>query len=86
MITLITHICLYGKLHLNVPINEVELSKRSSIGSFVSSGSDSDEEEAGNVPQYTHPELKKSQLHFSKLDNIEPLLSQSKDILRITLW
>ena len=42
------------KLHLNVPINEVELSKRSSIGSFVSSGSDSDEEEAGNVPQYTH--------------------------------
>ena len=35
------------KLHLNVPINEVELSKRSSIGSFVSSGSDSDEEEAG---------------------------------------
>ena len=45
------------KLHLNVPINEVELSKRSSIGSFVS-GSDSDEEEAGNVPQYTHPELK----------------------------
>lgn len=78
------HIPAMEKLHLNVPINEVELSKRSSIGSFVSSGSDSDEEEAGNVPQYTHPELKKSQLHFSKLDNIEPLLSPIKRIFYVS--
>lgn len=33
----------------------------------------SSEEELGNVPLYTHPELKKSQLHFSKNENIEPL-------------
>lgn len=33
----------------------------------------SSEEELGNVPLYTHPELKKSQLHFSKNENLEPL-------------
>ncbi|RCK65313.1 hypothetical protein Cantr_01440 [Candida viswanathii] len=66
--------------YVHVPINEVELSKRSSYGSFVSS----DEEESGNVPQYTHPELKKSQLHFSKLDNIEPLLSPIKRIFYVS--
>ncbi|KAF6069065.1 hypothetical protein FOB64_001787 [Candida albicans] len=44
----------------------------------------SDEEEAGNVPQYTHPELKKSQLHFSKSDNIEPLLSPIKRIFYVS--
>lgn len=33
----------------------------------------SSEEELGNVPLYTHPELKKSQLHFIKDDKIEPL-------------
>ncbi|RKP31784.1 UPF0052-domain-containing protein [Metschnikowia bicuspidata] len=31
------------------------------------------EDELGNVPLYTHPELKKSQLHFVKPDHIEPL-------------
>lgn len=32
------------------------------------------DEETGNVPFYTHPDLKKSQLHFNKSENIEPLL------------
>ncbi|EMG47314.1 hypothetical protein G210_2374 [Candida maltosa Xu316] len=72
----------FKKLSLNVPINEVELSKRASVGSFMSS--DSDDEETGNVPQYTHPELKKSQLHFSKSDNIEPLLSPIKRIFYVS--
>ncbi|KAL6451440.1 hypothetical protein SBY92_002781 [Candida maltosa Xu316] len=45
---------------------------------------DSDDEETGNVPQYTHPELKKSQLHFSKSDNIEPLLSPIKRIFYVS--
>ena len=31
------------------------------------------EDELGNVPLYTHPELKKSQLHFVKAKHIEPL-------------
>lgn len=52
----------------------------SSPGSYISS----DEDESGNVPQYTHPELKKSQLHFSKLENIEPLLSPIKRIFYVS--
>lgn len=39
-----------------------------------SSDSDSDYEELGNIPQYTHRALRKSQLHFNK-GNIEPLSS-----------
>jgi len=73
-----------------VPINEVEISKhqhqqrRVSLESSVSTFSDSDEEESGNVPQYTHPELKKSQLHFNKLESIEPLLSPIKRIFYVS--
>ncbi|KAI5958143.1 hypothetical protein CANMA_004297 [Candida margitis] len=72
-----------------VPINEVEISKqyhqrRTSIESNVSTFSDSEEEESGNVPQYTHPELKKSQLHFSKSESIEPLLSPIKRIFYVS--
>lgn len=44
----------------------------------------SDEEESGSVPQYTHPELKKSQLHFDKSENITPLLSPIKRIYYIS--
>lgn len=44
----------------------------------------SDEEESGNVPQYTHPELKKSQLHFDKSENITPLLSPIERIFYIS--
>lgn len=44
----------------------------------------SDEEELGNIPQYTHPELKKSQLHFQKTENIEPLLSPIKRLFYIS--
>lgn len=43
----------------------------------------SDDEESGNVPQYTHPELKKSQLHFSKTD-IKPLLSPIERIFYVS--
>ncbi|CAD1811970.1 hypothetical protein FOB58_004625 [Candida parapsilosis] len=73
-----------------VPINEVEISKhqhqqrRVSLESSVSTFSDSDEEESGNVPQYTHPELKKSQLHFNKSESIEPLLSPIKRIFYVS--
>lgn len=78
-------------LHLEIPINEVaiantrrsddHLEKKKSIDSYVSDDSD---EESGNVPQYTHPELKKSQLHFNKTENIEPLLSPIKRIFYIS--
>lgn len=69
-------------LSLEVPINDVatqqhqRAQRRQSVGSVLSD----DEDESGSVPQYTHPELKKSQLHFNKTENIEPLLSP---ILRI---
>ncbi|KAK8439846.1 hypothetical protein ACI3LY_004726 [Candidozyma auris] len=44
----------------------------------------SDDEELGNIPQYTHPELKKSQLHFQKTESIEPLLSPIERIFYIS--
>lgn len=44
----------------------------------------SSDEELGNIPQYTHPELKKSQLHFNKTENIEPLLSPIKRVFYIS--
>lgn len=75
---------------LHVPLNQVAISRSqldnnlrqvASIDSFLSDDSD---EESGNVPQYTHPELKKSQLHFNKSDNIEPLLSPIKRIFYIS--
>ncbi|CAK9441987.1 uncharacterized protein LODBEIA_P57980 [Lodderomyces beijingensis] len=71
----------------DVPINEVELSKqrvKSPISRKSSIFFTDDEEESGNVPQYTHPELKKSQLHFNKSDNIEPLLSPIKRIFYVS--
>lgn len=42
------------------------------------------DEELGNIPLYTHPELKKSQLHFSKTEGIEPLLSPIKRVFYIS--
>jgi len=45
---------------------------------------DSSDEESGHVPQYTHPALKKSQLHFNKSDHIEPLLSPIERIYYIS--
>ena len=81
---------------LDIAINQVETSKLrvrlnlstsplSARGSIFSSDSEDDEdEESGNVPQYTHPELKKSQLHFNKLDDIEPLLSPIQRIFYIS--
>lgn len=47
-------------------------------------GLSSDDEELGSIPQYTHPELKKSQLHFQKSGNIEPLLSPIKRVFYIS--
>lgn len=44
----------------------------------------SSDEELGNIPQYTHPELKKSQLHFNKTDNIEPLLAPIERVFYIS--
>ncbi|CAK7897589.1 hypothetical protein CAAN3_03S06546 [[Candida] anglica] len=37
-----------------------------------------------NIPQYTHPELKKSQLHFNKSSTIEPLKSPIERIFYIS--
>lgn len=42
-----------------------------------------DEEEMGNIPQYTHPDLRTSQLHFNKHD-IEPLLSPIQRIFYVS--
>lgn len=44
----------------------------------------SSEEELGNVPLYMHPELKKSQLHFTKDENIEPLNSPISRVFYIS--
>lgn len=44
----------------------------------------SSDEELGNIPQYTHPELKKSQLHFNKTDDIEPLLAPIERVFYIS--
>lgn len=53
--------------------------------SIVSDMSDnSSDEESGHVPQYTHPALKKSQLHFNKSDHIEPLPSPVERIYYIS--
>ncbi|EGV60692.1 UPF0052-domain-containing protein [Yamadazyma tenuis ATCC 10573] len=57
-------------------------------GDQIEQGSDfseiSDDEETGSVPQYTHPELKKSQLHFSKSDGLTPLLSPIERIFYVS--
>ncbi|MCH0628626.1 YvcK family protein [Kocuria palustris] len=58
-------------------INVVSPARRLSEGSVLSS-----DDEAGNLPQYIHPELKKSQLHFSKCEDT-PLLSPIKRIFYI---
>lgn len=44
----------------------------------------SSDEELGNIPQYMHPELKKSQLHFNKTDSIEPLLAPIERVFYIS--
>ncbi|RLV92483.1 Uncharacterized protein JA1_003149 [Spathaspora sp. JA1] len=67
-----------GGVTRDIPINEVAIANQ-----FINT-SDEDDEESGNVPQYTHPELKKSQLHFNKSENITPLLSPIKRIFYIS--
>lgn len=69
------------KLNLTIP---EERKRKQSFHSEVSYISDESDEDSGSVPQYTHPELKKSQLHFNKLDNIPPLLSPIKRIFYIS--
>ncbi|GEQ72706.1 hypothetical protein JCM33374_g6393 [Metschnikowia sp. JCM 33374] len=44
----------------------------------------SSDEEVGNTPSYTHPELKKSQLHFHKTGDIEPLISPIKRVFYVS--
>lgn len=62
-----------------------ELQFRLNIGTFdQESPAMSSDEELGNIPQYTHPELKKSQLHFNKTDNIEPLLAPIERVFYIS--
>lgn len=69
-----------------IPLNRVAISQLNHKQSNKSLGylkDDSDDEETGNIPQYIHPELKKSQLHFNKTD-IQPLLSPIKRIFYIS--
>lgn len=69
-----------------IPLNRVAISQlnhKQSNKSLLYSKEDSDDEETGNIPQYIHPELKKSQLHFNKT-NIQPLLSPIKRIFYIS--
>lgn len=44
----------------------------------------SSDEDIGNMPLYTHPELKKSQLHFHKTDGIQPLLSPIERVFYVS--
>lgn len=69
------------------PTPTQEIDMQFHLGEHSLSGDESalsSEEELGNLPLYTHPELKKSQLHFSKSDNIEPLLSPIKRVFYIS--
>lgn len=69
--------------HLDLKLNVQQKKippRASSFHSVVSS----DDEESGNTPQYIHPDLKISQLHISKSDNIEPLLSPIERIFYIS--
>lgn len=42
------------------------------------------DEESGSVPMYTHPELKKSQLHFRKTEHVMPLVHPIQRIFYIS--
>lgn len=67
------------------PTQELDIGLNLEQANFKSEESEiSSEEEGGNLPLYTHPELKKSQLHFSKTVDIEPLLSPIERIFYIS--
>lgn len=69
------------------PTPTKELGSRLALGTDDPRSDDSallSEEELDNLPLYTHPELKKSQLHFNKSENIEPLLSPIKRVFYIS--
>lgn len=67
------------------PRSESFISTISSIdGDDINNEDDDDDEESGNTPQYIHPALKISQLHVSKTENIEPLLSPIERIFYIS--
>lgn len=71
---------------LNDAVGRLEIpelvTRRSSMESVLSE--ETSDEESGNIPQYIHPELKKSQLHFNKSDCNEPLLSPIQRIFYIS--
>lgn len=76
-------------LDSNGPIGNITsinhlLANSEQLSEFSDISSDDDDEESGNVPQYTHPELKKSQLHFSKSETIRPLLSPIQRIFYVS--
>lgn len=68
------------------PLNQTRPSTPSQDFQFdeIYSGDSDSEEESGNVPLYTHPDLKKSQLHFNKSENIEPLLSPIQRVFYVS--
>ncbi|WEJ94055.1 hypothetical protein PSN45_001533 [Yamadazyma tenuis] len=78
-----------GRVSVDTPISNITAVNHSlTTGDQIEQGSDfseiSDDEETGSVPQYTHPELKKSQLHFSKSDGLTPLLSPIERIFYVS--
>lgn len=72
--------------NLSPPPSAVPSNNNSNDNSNILSdfSDNSDDEETGNIPQYTHPELKKSQLHFSKTETITPLLSPIERIFYVS--
>ncbi|KAG7192623.1 uncharacterized protein KQ657_001725 [Scheffersomyces spartinae] len=67
-----------------VVVNEVATcNRRSSILHDDENHEVHEEDEVGNIPQYTHPDLRISQLHFNKHE-IEPLLSPIQRIFYVS--
>lgn len=74
----------FSNLSYTSPIGNITTMNHLFSENFSEFSDVSDDEESGNVPQYTHPELKKSQLHFSKTEAIEPLLSPIERIFYVS--
>lgn len=66
------------------PAKDIELKLNIQRNELHDDATQSSDEEVGNLPLYTHPELKKSQLHFNKSEDIEPLLSPIKRVFYIS--
>lgn len=70
----------------NITRNEEVLpgSQEDLVRCSVTDDAFSSDEEIGNTPLYTHPDLKKSQLHFQKTDEIKPLTAPIERIMYVS--